>query len=233
MEKVIRFTVIKVCTVSVFLISRSQKLPWYCWLFFTFIHLVIDVHFVFALVIDIHYFFASAISSPLSKKNSTSFSLPEMQVTQSVLLSPSLECKYVNHWQEFNINCYKPGNGETAHIAVSSNLEVEVSLSLLKHTMAAAAAAATTPPTLPLAPSTSGKPEDQPNKKQKVLHGVLIMKNNVSGGCDGWSLHSCASAFLFCVMLSLLVISAGDTNLHMLIFVSPLYCVYGIFSIAQ
>lgn len=89
--------------------------------------------------------------------------------------------------QEFNINCYKPGNGETAHIAVSSNLEVEVSLSLLKHTMAAAAL--TTPPALPLAASTSGKTEEHPTKKQKVLHGVLIMKNNsmkILGVNEAW-----------------------------------------------
>lgn len=80
------------------------------------------------------------------------------------------------HQQEFNINCYKPGNGETAHISVSSNLEVEVSLSLLKHTMATSSA----PPALPLASTTSGKAEEHPTKKQKVLHGVLVMKNNVS-----------------------------------------------------
>ena len=61
-------------------------------------------------------------------------------------------------------------------------MEVEVSLSLLKHTMAASS----TTPALPLAPTTSGttsgKAEENPTKKQKVLHGVLIMKNNVSVG---------------------------------------------------
>ncbi|XP_063883149.1 integrator complex subunit 11-like [Scylla paramamosain] len=87
--------------------------------------------------------------------------------------------------QEFNINCYKPGNGETAHISVSSNMEVEVSLSLLKHTMAAPP----TSPALPLAPTTSGKAEEQPTKKQKILHGVLIMKNNsmkILGVNEAW-----------------------------------------------
>uniref|UniRef100_A0A0P4VNU0 Integrator complex subunit 11 n=1 Tax=Scylla olivacea TaxID=85551 RepID=A0A0P4VNU0_SCYOL len=87
--------------------------------------------------------------------------------------------------QEFNINCYKPGNGETAHISVSSNMEVEVSLSLLKHTMATSS----TSPALPLAPTTSGKTEEQPTKKQKILHGVLIMKNNsmkILGVNEAW-----------------------------------------------
>ncbi|XP_045114162.1 integrator complex subunit 11-like [Portunus trituberculatus] len=87
--------------------------------------------------------------------------------------------------QEFNINCYKPGNGETAHISVSSNMEVEVSLSLLKHTMAASS----TSPALPPAPTTSGKAEEPPTKKQKILHGVLIMKNNsmkILGVNEAW-----------------------------------------------
>lgn len=110
---------------------------------------------------------------------------------------PSQECKQVvyvsSHLQEFNINCYKPGNGETAHIAVSSNLEVEVSLSLLKHTMAASSVP--TPPALPLAASTSGKTEEHPTKKQKILHGVLIMKNNVSLGDESLCSFSFGALF--------------------------------------
>lgn len=42
--------------------------------------------------------------------------------------------------QEFNINCYKPANGETNYIPVSSNLEVDVSLSLLKQTVSPSSA---------------------------------------------------------------------------------------------
>ncbi|KAK7070754.1 Integrator complex subunit 11 [Halocaridina rubra] len=84
--------------------------------------------------------------------------------------------------QEFNINCYKPGNGETALIPVASDLMVEVSLSLLKQTISSTSSStgvtpqAPTTPALPsLAPTNS---EELDSKKRMVLHGVLIMKNN-------------------------------------------------------
>lgn len=38
--------------------------------------------------------------------------------------------------QEFNINCYKPGNGETAVIPVTTSLKVEVSLPLIRQCLA-------------------------------------------------------------------------------------------------
>ncbi|XP_071519823.1 integrator complex subunit 11 [Panulirus ornatus] len=87
--------------------------------------------------------------------------------------------------QEFNINCYKPGNGETSLIPVSCNLDVEVSLPLLKHTMSSV-------PPSNLTASTSSKgssTEESQHKKQKVLHGVLIMKNNgvrIVGVNEAW-----------------------------------------------
>ncbi|XP_076039940.1 integrator complex subunit 11 [Oratosquilla oratoria] len=76
--------------------------------------------------------------------------------------------------QEFNINCYKPANGETAMIPVMSTLNVDVSLPLLKRTLAHAHM---------FGPVLSGKgqpgQEEQPSQKRpKILHGVVIMKNS-------------------------------------------------------
>nr|XP_053637705.1 integrator complex subunit 11-like isoform X2 [Cherax quadricarinatus] len=97
--------------------------------------------------------------------------------------------------QEFNINCYKPGNGETSIIPVSSNLDIEVSLPLLKHTISCASQTSLTASSS--SKDTAASDETQPkkqkvpeSKKQKVLHGVLIMKNNgvrIVGVNEAWS----------------------------------------------
>ncbi|XP_047489473.1 integrator complex subunit 11-like isoform X2 [Penaeus chinensis] len=87
--------------------------------------------------------------------------------------------------QEFNINCYKPGNGETSIIPVSIDLDVEVSLPLLKHTMALPTSASPSSSSSSRASNT----EESRTKKQKVLHGVLIMKNNnlrIVGVNEAW-----------------------------------------------
>ncbi|RXG59816.1 hypothetical protein Avbf_03996 [Armadillidium vulgare] len=88
--------------------------------------------------------------------------------------------------EEFNINCYKPKNGETATIPVTSNFTVDVSLPLLKRSLKAVQT-----PVIPLSknidgPSSYASSSDKrnvtesesENKKQKLLHGVLVMKNN-------------------------------------------------------
>ncbi|KAK4328769.1 hypothetical protein Pmani_000828 [Petrolisthes manimaculis] len=114
--------------------------------------------------------------------------------------------------QEFNINCYKPANGETALISVPTNMEAEVSLPLLKHTLATPTPTLAPPNPATIAPTTTttttttslttpnttttptGGHEGVDNthtglKKQKVLHGVLIMKNSslrVVGVNEAW-----------------------------------------------
>ncbi|XP_066944743.1 integrator complex subunit 11 [Macrobrachium rosenbergii] len=75
--------------------------------------------------------------------------------------------------QEFNINCYKPANGETNYIPVSSNLEVDVSLSLLKQTVSPSSAGS-----VAVAAPSNTTTEESEAKRKKILHGVLIMKNN-------------------------------------------------------
>ena len=83
--------------------------------------------------------------------------------------------------QEFNINCYKPANGETAIIPVPLSLNLEVSLPLLKQTISSS-----TSPCLSnnsSSPSSSASPEESEPKKPKLLHSVLVMKNNV-GYCE-------------------------------------------------
>lgn len=100
--------------------------------------------------------------------------------------------------QEFNINCYKPGNGETALIPVSNNLKVDVSLSLLKQTLSSSNILSTV--AVPSTPAVPAKPvlssitttstEEPDTKKQKILHGILIMKNNnvrIVGVNEAWS----------------------------------------------
>ncbi|XP_068212713.1 integrator complex subunit 11 [Palaemon carinicauda] len=93
--------------------------------------------------------------------------------------------------QEFNINCYKPANGETNYIPVSSNLLVDVSLSLLKQTMSSSSTSGGTVPAVSssmMSPSSSS-PEESEAKRKKVLHGVLIMKNNnvrIVGVNEAW-----------------------------------------------
>ncbi|XP_078281609.1 integrator complex subunit 11 isoform X3 [Rhinoraja longicauda] len=60
--------------------------------------------------------------------------------------------------QEFSINCYMPANGETATIVTNPNIPVDISLSLLKRDSALG-------------------PIPDP-KKQKLMHGTLIIKDN-------------------------------------------------------
>jgi integrator complex subunit 11 len=64
--------------------------------------------------------------------------------------------------QEFGVDCYTPANGETSTIPCSPSIPVDVSLPLLK-------AEARTYNLLPPDP-----------KRQRILHGVLVMKDNVS-----------------------------------------------------
>lgn len=103
--------------------------------------------------------------------------------------------------QEFKINCYKPGNGETAIIPVTSNLAVEVSLPLLKHTLAssqvqghnaASQAISSSGTAEQLSHHSQEVPEyhTQAQKKSKLLHGVVIMKNNnvrIVGLNEAWN----------------------------------------------
>lgn len=62
--------------------------------------------------------------------------------------------------QEFGIECYKPANGETVTIETQHNIPVDISLSLLKREASFAGLEAPDP------------------KKQRVLHGCLVMKGN-------------------------------------------------------
>ncbi|XP_047738906.1 integrator complex subunit 11 [Hyalella azteca] len=95
--------------------------------------------------------------------------------------------------QEFNINCYKPGNGETAVIGVENRLRVEVSLPLLQQCLAQHALSQHGGEEL--TKGSSKRAADAPHeltpvrKAQKLLHGVLIIKNDsvrVSRVCDAW-----------------------------------------------
>uniref|UniRef100_A0A2P2I228 Integrator complex subunit 11 n=2 Tax=Hirondellea gigas TaxID=1518452 RepID=A0A2P2I228_9CRUS len=107
--------------------------------------------------------------------------------------------------QEFNINCYKPSNGETAVIPVTSNLKVEVSIPLIRQCLAIDSMA-------DYYSRHSGEADDAASpgkrrqseaeeilsvgaqaaiaaKRQKLLHGVLIMKNDsvrIARVCDAW-----------------------------------------------
>ncbi|XP_069774858.1 integrator complex subunit 11 [Narcine bancroftii] len=60
--------------------------------------------------------------------------------------------------QEFSINCHMPANGETATIVTNPNIPVDISLCLLKRDSALG-------------------PLPDP-KKQKLMHGTLIIKDN-------------------------------------------------------
>lgn len=62
--------------------------------------------------------------------------------------------------QEFGIDCYKPANGETVTIETQHNIPVDISLSLLKREA-----------------SFAGLKTPDP-KKQRVLHGALVMRGN-------------------------------------------------------
>lgn len=69
------------------------------------------------------------------------------------------------------MDCYTPANGETATIVCAPSIPLDVSLPLLK-------AEARTYNLLPPDP-----------KRQRILHGVLVMKDNVSNIRDilmGW-----------------------------------------------
>ncbi|CAH1774605.1 unnamed protein product [Owenia fusiformis] len=62
--------------------------------------------------------------------------------------------------QEFDIECYKPANGETVSIATKPCISADMSISLLKKEMA----------------KTDG---DEPEpKKAKLMHGAIVMKDN-------------------------------------------------------
>lgn len=74
--------------------------------------------------------------------------------------------------QEFRVSCYMPANGETVTLPTSPSIPVGISLGLLKREMAQGL----------LLPEA---------KKPRLLHGTLIMKDNVSinSGGVGWGLH--------------------------------------------
>jgi integrator complex subunit 11 len=65
--------------------------------------------------------------------------------------------------QEYGIDCYMPANGESAYIPCKPVVPVDVSLSLLKKEMALY--------------DTVGAPDP---KRPCRMHGVLVMKDNVS-----------------------------------------------------
>ena len=71
-----------------------------------------------------------------------------------------------------------PANGETAYISSPANLNVEISLPLLKTSLSVPPFSFV--PSIRSSVDSRSSDEQVPNKKQKILHGVLVMKNNVS-----------------------------------------------------
>jgi len=63
--------------------------------------------------------------------------------------------------KEFGVACYTPANGETSVISTLPSIYVDISLPLLKSE----------------AKTYNSQPPDP--KKQRILHGVLVMKDTV------------------------------------------------------
>ena len=66
--------------------------------------------------------------------------------------------------KEFGISCFMPANGETVFISTEISIPVDVSLPLLKRTLC-----------------STNSLEDG-GKKAKILHGTLVMSNDISEG---------------------------------------------------
>ena len=67
-----------------------------------------------------------------------------------------------------------PSNGETAFVSSPTSLSVEISLPLLKKSLSAS------PFSISSSQSKSNSTSYNQDKKRRLLHGVLVMKNNVS-----------------------------------------------------